>query len=85
MQPVNASAWPAVAQQPQKMPPNQAKRPKSPLSKRNPTDLLRSTARRLEDLAADLEAANLYEQADQIREQAGKFWLKAREIQGRSN
>jgi hypothetical protein len=49
-----------------------------PVAKPSSSDQLRAAARRLEELAAELEVASLYEEADQIRNQAEKFWLKAR-------
>ena len=51
----------------------------------NSTDLLRDVARRLETMAADLESANLYQEADQIRDQARGFWLKARGLKNNPN
>ena len=41
-------------------------------------DVLRNTARQLENMAADLEEHDLYEQADRLRDQAGDFWRMAR-------
>jgi hypothetical protein len=40
---------------------------------------LRSTAKRLEGVAAELEDLQLYEEADQIRQLATSIWKKARE------
>lgn len=51
----------------------------------NSTALLRGAARRLDAMAADLESAELYAEADEIREQARKFWLKARRSNRSSN
>lgn len=39
---------------------------------------LRLSARRLDEIAAELEEVGLYEEADSIRGQARNFWLKAR-------
>ena len=41
---------------------------------------LRSVARRMEEIAADLEGVNFYQDADKIRGQAQLFWQKARQL-----
>ena len=43
-------------------------------------EVLRSSAADLERLAAGLEAAKLYPQADQLRSAAASFWQKARDL-----
>lgn len=40
--------------------------------------VLRESARHLEEVAAGLEGAGLYSQADQVRDQARAFWVQAR-------
>ncbi len=74
--PVKAAAKPGVP--PNSPPLKAANNSGFPMVKRSSSDQLRAAARRLEELAAELEVADLYEEADQIRNQAGKFWLKAR-------
>lgn len=39
---------------------------------------LRNAASRLDSIAAEFEAAGLYEEADQVRTQSSDFWIKAR-------
>ncbi|MDG1872857.1 MAG: hypothetical protein P8J27_03030 [Mariniblastus sp.] len=46
----------------------------------SPTRRLRESAVKLEQIAAQLEESELYEQADEIRVQAQNLWLKAREM-----
>lgn len=46
---------------------------------------LRRAARRLEEIAADLEDVHLFQDADEIREQARKFWNKARQFDAANN
>jgi hypothetical protein len=46
---------------------------------------LRQAARQLDEIAADLEDARLFQDADEIREQARRFWSKAREFDSRNN
>ena len=41
-------------------------------------DLLRDSARQLEQIAAELEFAEMYSDADRIRGQAQDFWMRAR-------
>ena len=41
--------------------------------------MLRHAARQLEQMAAELEQQELYEQADRLRAQANDFWHQARE------
>ena len=52
----------------------------------SPVRPLRSAARRMDEIAAELEEVGLFAEADSAREQALKFWLKARllENQGQS-
>ena len=42
--------------------------------------VLRSSARMLEELAAELEVAQFYDKADELRRTAAKYWLEARSI-----
>ena len=46
----------------------------------SPQQVLRSSARTLEKLAADLEGAKIYEQADELRKTAARYWLQARSM-----
>ena len=39
---------------------------------------LRSSAKKLEELAAELEQARFYEKADELRQTAAKYWVQAR-------
>ena len=48
--------------------------------KHSPLQSLRSAARRLDEISAELEDVGLYPEADSAREQARSFWLKAREL-----
>lgn len=41
---------------------------------------LRGVARRLEEMAAELEEGSLFEEADEMREQAVKLWRRARQL-----
>lgn len=50
---------------------------------RNSVGRLRNAARLLDAIAADLEEAKLFSEADEIRGQAEKFWRKAREFEAR--
>lgn len=56
--------------------------PSSPFGPSNPEwetkNSLRSAARRLEEVAAQLEELGLYEEADQARQSAINVWRKAR-------
>ncbi len=47
----------------------------------NPVGPLRSAARRIDQIAADLEEVGLYAEADSAREQARRFWLNARQLE----
>lgn len=47
---------------------------------RSPQDALRSSAKKLEDLAAELELVQIYDKADELRELAVKYWLQARSL-----
>ena len=40
--------------------------------------VLRGSAKKLEQLAAELEQAQFYDKADQLRQTAAKYWLQAR-------
>ena len=40
--------------------------------------ILRATAKQLEELAAKLEQAKFYDQADELRKTAAKYWVQAR-------
>lgn len=46
----------------------------------SPADQLRSAARELDQMASQFEATGLYEEADQVRAQAQKFWIKSRQF-----
>lgn len=50
----------------------------------NPADQLRGAARTLDQLASQFETSGMYEEADQVRAQAQKFWLKSRSFQNNS-
>lgn len=50
----------------------------------NPADQLRGAARALDQMASQFETSGLYEEADQVRAQAQRFWLKSRLFQNRS-
>ena len=50
----------------------------------NRADQLRVAARALDQMASQFEASGMYEEADQVRSQAQKFWLKSRLFQDRS-
>lgn len=58
--------------------------PRTPMQVRAPQasqqDVLRSSAADLERIAAAMEAAKLYQQADQLRSAAASFWQKARDL-----
>ena len=52
----------------------------------NRADLLRDAARTLDQMASQFETSGLYEEADQVRAQAQRFWLKSRfQNQGAGN
>ena len=42
--------------------------------------VLRASAKKLEDLAAELEQVQFYERADELRKMATKYWLQARSM-----
>ncbi|MDB2687753.1 hypothetical protein N9Y42_11140 [Mariniblastus sp.] len=44
----------------------------------SPQQVLRSTARTLEELAADLEQVKFYDKADELRKTAAQYWSQAR-------
>jgi len=44
----------------------------------SPAEQLRGAARELDQMASQFETSGLYEQADQVRAQAQRFWLKSR-------
>lgn len=44
------------------------------------SDVLREAARRLEQLAAEFEESNLYDEADETRDRARHFWQKSRQL-----
>jgi len=46
----------------------------------SPQQVLRSTARMLEKLAAELEQVKLYDKADELRKTAVRYWLQARSM-----
>ena len=50
----------------------------------NPADQLRGAARTLDQMASQFETSGLYEEADQVRAQAQKLWLKSRTFQNDS-
>ena len=50
----------------------------------NPADQLRGAARTLDQLASQFETSGMYEEADQVRAQAQKFWLKSISFQNNS-
>ena len=45
-----------------------------------PQAALRASAKKLEDLAADLERVQLYDKADELRAIAAKYWFEARSM-----
>lgn len=51
----------------------------------SPADVLRQAAQQLDGIAAVMEANQLYDEADEIRDRARKFWLKARSLKNNSN
>ena len=42
--------------------------------------VLRASAKKLEDLAAELEQVQFYNKADELRKMAAKYWLQARSL-----
>ena len=42
--------------------------------------VLRASAKKLEDLAAELEQVQFYDKADELRKMAAKYWLQARSM-----
>ena len=44
----------------------------------NAQQVLRSSAKKLEELAAELERAKFYDKADELRKTAAQYWLQAR-------
>ena len=53
---------------------------RSPANAENAQRVLRSSAKKLEQLAAELEQAQFYDKADQLRKTAAKYWLQARSM-----
>ena len=45
----------------------------------NPGEQLRVAAKELDQMASQFETTGLYEEADQVRAQAQRFWLKSRQ------
>lgn len=52
----------------------------NPVKADSPQQALRSSARKLEELAAELEQVKLYEKADELRKTAARYWLQARSM-----
>lgn len=57
-----------------------AAKPKRKPAANSAQTVLRVSAKKLEDLAAELEQAKFYDKADELRATAAKYWLQARSL-----